>query len=147
MTVIKRAPDDVHRTSEYEALVASVRTGNCVVFVGSGLSATAYISWNALVQRLCDACGVPYVNPTDNDDPTPLLQMADQARVANQLAYCQVLGDEFGKTIVSTRQAYHLIAQLPFSSFVTINFDPLLHSARVSTPIGAGCPFQVRPTG
>src|ERR1051326_2604288 len=144
MPVIRRAPEDVHRTADYSALTSLVRKGECAVFVGSGLSAGQYVSWEELIRLLCAACGVDFALPPENNDPTPFLQMADNARAANEPAYCQIIYDEFGP-VRSIREAYYLLAQLKFSSYITINFDPLLHSARVCSPEAAGCPFQVWP--
>ena len=55
--------------------------------------------------------------------------LADQAQNTNSEAYNGTLQEIFGKRVVGTRDAYRLIFQIPFQSYITLNYDPLLATA------------------
>lgn len=101
----------------------------CVAWVGSGMSPRAdYPEWKALINALCTACNVVPLSSTvpSSDD---LIDKAEECKCANLDMYHKTLADVFGKRVVQTRQALHLLMKLPFQAYVTTNFDLLLSSA------------------
>lgn len=105
-------------------LLQVVNRGNCIAWIGSGLSIPAgYPSWEKLIGMLCTACGI---TREAQPNPADLLTIADACKAANCKAYEEVLASKFGKTIVRTRRAYSQITKLSFKGYVTTNYDPLL---------------------
>lgn len=119
--------DDDPKLPELNELV---RSGNCVAFVGSGLSSDLYPSWPCLISKLCDACGVEYDVIDENTDPEKLLDFADEALNVDADAYCRILAQEFAHPIDKEKAAYDRLMRAPFKCYVTINFDPLLANER-----------------
>lgn len=118
--------DDVHYEPHYESLRKQVLSGRCVAFLGSGLSTGLYPSWTDLVYRLCVECNAPNSEAAKSADADLLIQLADDAHSADPDMYYHVLDEEFGRWPTDTRLAYDLLMRLPFQSYVTTNFDPLL---------------------
>jgi hypothetical protein len=112
----------------YEELVAQVNNRRCVAFVGSGLSMGYYPSWSDLIGELCEACGLlnEAVDARGTQDHEVLTRLADAAHECNRETYYRKLDEIFGRRVTGTRAAYSLLARLPFASYVTVNFDPLL---------------------
>ncbi len=103
-----------------------ITPSRCVAFIGSGLSRGIYDSWVDLVKNLCDKCGVePEAPITKISKPMDLLKAAEAAREANERAYCEYLGQHFGR-IHKTNPLYDLLMRCQFKSYLTLNFDPLL---------------------
>ena len=108
-------PDDVRHL---------LRSGECVAYLGSGLSAGVFPSWPCLVNDLCAACGCE--DRVDSRSPSKvLLAAAECARKADCDRYHDQLGKIFG-TITTTNPLYSVLLQIPFKSYITVNFDPLL---------------------
>lgn len=109
-------------------LFEQVNSRKCVVFVGSGLSMNQYPSWSALVADLCEACDLPdkAADARTTRDIDLLPRLADAAYASDPDAYNRKLDEIFGSRVTGTRAAYSLLARLPFASYVTVNFDPLL---------------------
>jgi hypothetical protein len=105
-----------------------LRSRRCVAFIGSGLSMGQYPSWSALIADLCEACGLPAdaEMARSTTDPNTLAHLTDVAHDNDSEAYYQVLDTVFGHRVTDTRAAYDLLMRLPFASYVTTNFDPLL---------------------
>jgi SIR2-like domain len=119
--------DDVHNEPYYEEMVEQVlRSRQYVAFVGSGLSIPPYLPWPELIYRLCKACGVADAEAARNADPDTLTRLADAAYDSDRDAYYAGLDAEYGRGVTGTRAAYSLLMRLPFTSYVTTNFDPLL---------------------
>jgi hypothetical protein len=87
-----------------------------------------YPSWSELIADLCKACGRAADAETARytKDPNTLATLADIAHDNDSDAYYRVLDTVFGHRVTSTRAAYDLLMRLPFASYVTTNFDPLL---------------------
>lgn len=119
---------ELYHDPEFESLVRIITSGDCIAFIGSGLSTSNYPSWDNLIIELCQKCDIPVpsIAPGQKIDPAILMQLADEAKQRNSGAYCEVLAKQFGKPVVQTRRAYDLLMRLPFKGFITINFDPLL---------------------
>jgi hypothetical protein len=112
----------------YKELVEQVNSRRCVAFIGSGLSMGQYPSWPDLIGQLCEACGLlgEAADARKTQDPDVLTRLADVAHDRDREAYHRKLDDVFGRRVTHTRAAYGLLARLPFASYVTVNFDPLL---------------------
>lgn len=112
---------------EIESLIQS---GDCVLFLGTGMSMDVYPSWTQLVRNLCVRCGVD-IPEEKMDDANTLLTLADECKEKNIVAYCEVLEEEFAKPIIINPVKYEYVKNAPFLSFVTSNYDPLLvHNLR-----------------
>lgn len=121
-------------TEKINELERLIMAGDCVVFVGSGLSASNYPSWAELIKTLCEECGVEYPSK-DNIDSDEYLKLADDCYNNNSNAYHEVLKNIFSMSLETTPLSYRYLIKVPFKSFVTINFDPLL--AENSREIGS----------
>ncbi|MCE9545133.1 MAG: SIR2 family protein [Planctomycetia bacterium] len=96
----------------------------CIAFVGSGPSVPIYGTWLELTRHLCHGCGIS-VELNGESSAETLQSAAQSAREANPGVYFQLLGDHFGK-VTQTNPNYDLLMRIPFKSYVTLNFDPLL---------------------
>jgi len=104
-----------------------IEKGNCVAWVGSGLSkVVGYLGWPETINELCSACGVQELTSSEEESPDKLIDKAEDCKQANLKAYEETLASLFGKQVVQTRQAFHLLMALPFKGYVTTNLDPLL---------------------
>jgi hypothetical protein len=120
-----------------------IRSGKCAVFIGSGLSVGNYLSWLDLVNALCDVCGVA---PVTRDSPEDkLLQATQDAKSNNQEAYYEFLGGHFGRAVESIPTIYHVLLSLPFDSYLTVNFDPLLATGARTARNGCKLPPHAYP--
>lgn len=117
-------PDDPN----YQDLRDAIRGAQCVAFIGSGPSSSHYPSWGGLVRKLCETCGIA-AELADSADTATLLALADECKSRNDVAYCQCLEYEFAKPVTDIPKVYVQVAKLPFKSYITTNFDPLLKEA------------------
>jgi hypothetical protein len=108
-------------------LTQLVKSREVVVFIGSGLSTGAYPAWHELVLSLCKRCGVASPGPLNSSTAVDvLIRLAGDAQKADEDAYLKALQESFAKQIHIKKKEYELLMALPFRSYVTINFDPLL---------------------
>lgn len=113
-------------------LESIVQSGDCVIFLGSGISVGIYPSWSELIKKLCVRCGVD-IGERNLSDPNTLLSLADDCKSENIDEYCEVLKEEFAKPIMNNPVKYEYAKSAPFLSYVTSNYDPLLaHNMRGS---------------
>lgn len=105
-----------------------IKSNDCIVFIGSGLSSTIYPNWNKTVDKLCEACGVP---KPESSEPYKLLAKVDECRKSNIERYKDTMLEIFGKPVVDIPPAYYLLFKLPFRAYITFNFDPLLWTAAI----------------
>ena len=111
-------------------LLPMIENGNCIVWVGSGLSKSAeYPDWKETVRELCDKCGVTLLSKSEEELPDKLIDKAEECKKADINAYHNTLANLFGGRPVNTRFAYQSLMKLPFKAYVTTNFDPLLSEA------------------
>jgi len=107
-----------------------VLKGNCVAWIGSGLSRVAkYPEWDKTLDHLCDACNVPRLFREAAEDADRLIDTAEQCFQKDSLAYERTLANLFGHPPVEDRIAFRLLMKIPFKAYVTTNFDPLLSIA------------------
>ena len=58
------------------------------------------------------------------------MKAASKCRGRNPNSYCQVLFDEFGAPDPDVPDVHLLLARMPFQSYVTTAFDPLMAKVR-----------------
>ena len=115
----------LYKNPDYQDLQKQVQEGNCVVFIGAGLSEGIYPGWTSLVKSLCQQCGIDWINSDQDENIKLLLDKADEAKVKNKKAYDMTLKKAFGP-VVNKREAYELLMRLKLKFYVTTNFDQLL---------------------
>jgi len=98
-------------------LTTLVLSGNCVVFVGAGLSIPPAKKWESLVKDIADNCKVKF----DNND---LHTVIDNCINKDEHLCNQFLNEEFPFFISSTRNAMSDLLKLKFKAILTTNFDP-----------------------
>ena len=116
--IVKRLWDDV------------IKEGNCIVWIGSGLSYDIYPEWRKTVQQLCNNCQVDYPVVWANSSPNPaeLLSKADECKNKDLAQYEATLAKLFGEEPTYDRREYrHLLATPQYRAFITTNFDRLLY--------------------
>ena len=107
-----------------------IGSGNCIAFVGSGPSTGAgYPDWKKLISDLCTACNVKGFGPSDALSANRLMRLAEKCRQADEAKYCDVLLRHFAHVPHDVPEPLQRLAQLPFKSYVTTVFDPLLERA------------------
>ena len=87
-----------------EELLKAVSGGDCIAWVGSGLSAVAYRGWNDAITALCDACGISRLAKYPNADE--LIDKAEECKNADHHAYEGTLANLYGGNVTVTRLAY-----------------------------------------
>jgi O-acetyl-ADP-ribose deacetylase (regulator of RNase III) len=115
------APADGPR---YPELEAALRAGECVLFVGAGLSSGAGLpDWNGLVRRLSEELGLR---------PGPRLDYLDLAQWYRERfgppALAEVIRQTFGGAPLPTL-GHYLLMSLPVRHVITTNYDGLLERA------------------
>ena len=113
------------------ALVQAIRDGECVLFIGSGLSTGAGLSsWNTLIRRLADEMGVA------GDAHETLEYFLDVAQVYRQkfgpARLSQAIGEHFGGTFGTPTLAHYLLMSLGVHYVVTTNYDSLLERTLIA---------------
>jgi len=115
---------DSHIPDGFDELRNLILSKKCVAFIGSGISSQIYHNWHDLVNKLAETCGC-HSKVTRDSPAEELLQVADDARSANQEQHYSYIGSHFGH-IAKTNVLYGLLLTLPFKCYLTVNFDPLL---------------------
>lgn len=132
-------------SEHYEALVQSLRSGNCCVFIGAGLSISAgYPDWPALVDLLAsEARNVSGGLISQSGDPHQDAETCRQAM--GEETYWAFLVDQFGPSANkhATTTDHEQIDKLPFKAFITTNIDPCLPNASHSN--GTGRQLHIYP--
>lgn len=120
------------------AMVDSVRevaellkTTKCLAWVGSGLSAPAgYANWDKTIRILAARCFGDEQRLDSYIARARHLDAAEKCKVKCRKEgtdhYHRVLAELFGQRVVTRRLAYELLIKLPFSGYITTNYDPLL---------------------
>jgi len=118
-------------------LVRYLKQSRCVVFVGAGLSAGAGLpTWKALLREVIkelvssmpdgDAHQAELNKLVENNK---LLEVADFCKEQLGAAYHQFLTDRLRGDTSPVPAAHKLLMQMPFSAWVTTNYDKLLERA------------------
>ncbi len=104
-----------------------VSTGNCVAWVGSGLSDGCYVKIPALIDYLIEKCEPKnYENLLKQEK---YFEIAELCKNNNEELYKNCLADKYGFIAPLNRPEYNNLVSTKFQSFVTTNFDPLLAEA------------------
>jgi hypothetical protein len=128
-----------------EELSRLILSGTCVAFIGSGVSAGCYDSWPDLVNNLCERCGSTY--RVERDSPgEALLDAAQSAKDADQQAYYSFLGEHFGEPADRVSLLYDALLSLPFTCYLTVNFDPLLALKARTAKISCDTQLRMYPS-
>src|SRR5713101_499245 len=81
-----------------DAVWAFITASRCVAWIGSGLSVPCgYLAWEKAVEQLCTVCLVGKNVPATND-PTQLIDLAEDCRQANPDLYFATLAELYGNT-------------------------------------------------
>jgi hypothetical protein len=118
--------DDLHYPGLEEALVA----GECVLFVGAGLSRGAGMpDWSELTSRLAGELNISSTDRTDYLDVAQWFrEKFGQQALANIVR--QTFDDSANETVPSL--AHYLLLALPVRFVITTNYDTLLERTLVS---------------
>jgi hypothetical protein len=129
----------------FEDLVALLKKGKAIGFVGAGASAPLYPLWTDLIARLATRAPVDerkraFWREQAGAQPAAIAKQIRRAfdRGTFNQAILEIFGPQAGQADTSTHRA---LVSLPFNTFVTTNYDSGLdraHSAlrlpRVATP-------------
>ncbi|HYH95957.1 SIR2 family protein [Hyalangium sp.] len=118
-------------------LVRYIQQKRCVVFVGAGLSAGAGLpTWNKLllkgIQELVGALPEGELHQEELArlvEKGKLLEVADFCKEKLGGAYHQFLTDQVRGDLAQLPRTHHVLMHLPFSAWVTTNYDKLLERA------------------
>lgn len=116
-----------------EELRNCINKRRCVAFIGSGVSSRQCPSWPKLVNALCENCGSSQRVGEEGlaDD---LLSAAEDAKSCDEEAYHRHIAEQFGAPVTDVPVLYGVLLRLPFSSYLTTNFDRLLVKAAELNP-------------
>lgn len=101
-----------------DSLVYAIKSGNCVIFVGAGISQAAGLpGWQKLMEMIASSCNV--------DFEADLRKLA--GKIENKIGR-QRLIEELRKHLPFKRPTdlHHLLTSLPVNDWVTTNYDDLL---------------------
>jgi len=122
-----------------EDLVAQVATGNCVAFVGAGLSRSSGLpDWKALLRDMITWARLRGVVWQDEKDLTSEIEGGNLLLVAEELrerlgkeSFQKFIADTFRRPDLKPNDTHLTLATLPFAAVFTTNYDRLLESAYV----------------
>ncbi len=105
-----------------------VLTGECVAFVGAGVSIPPGKNWSDTVRCVATRCGIPI------EGNMSLPEIIDKCLDKDEVTCNQACRELFPRHIASSRPATSYLLRLPFKAILTTNFDPWLqqHSRRES---------------
>lgn len=111
-------------------LADAVRRGECVLFVGSGLSVDAGLpGWGKLVGKVAAALGVNPDARTDLEYFLDLAQWYRESPLEKKKPLSELVREIFDDPTVQPTLAHYLLTQLPVRYVVTTNYDDLLERA------------------
>ncbi len=118
-------------------LLRHLRDGRMVLFAGAGLSAMAGLpTWGPLLRRLIAVTVSESMASAEMKgdlekllDSGKWLQIADHCKEQLGERYVSLLGEELRGDAVTIPDAHRLVMRLPFSAWVTTNYDKLLELA------------------
>jgi hypothetical protein len=125
-------------------LTEQLARGNCVAFVGSGISvASGLPTWPELLRQMISWSQAQGVVLQDRADIEALITDNEFLPAADELV--QQMGNEKFRRFISEvfrrpglrpNEAHLLVTEIPFSGILTTNYDKLLESAYVMTHTG-----------
>jgi hypothetical protein len=109
-------------------LLAALRDGCCVLFIGAGVSSGAGLpGWKKLVEQLATDLGVPADEREDLDYYLDLAQWYVEKNKHDKLV--RLIGRLFGGAQGRPTLAHYLLTSLPVRVVITTNYDDLLERA------------------
>jgi hypothetical protein len=111
-----------------------VLEGQCVAFIGAGLSIPPGSRWMETVREIASCCGV-------NFDDNNLPKVIDKCFEAKPTEYKKALKDIFEQNKATARTALIFLPRLPFKTFITTNFDPWLQNYFRESDIEKQCKY------
>jgi len=116
-------------------LIRTIADGQCVLFVGSGLSRHTYglATWGEFIQNVRETLAADHGTTDDTDEANVAsypLEYLEYAKLNFNSQYIAAVKSELsvGGT-VQAQQAHRVIASLPWSAIVTTNLDTLLEDS------------------
>lgn len=122
-------PGTAEKITVPSRLIDDLRSGECVLFVGSGLSLGAGLpGWGSLIARLAEKLGLPRSERQDLDYYLDLAQWYVESEAGQQEPLAGLLAQFFGETARQVRPtlAHYLLMSLPLCYVITTNYDDLL---------------------
>ena len=110
-----------HDHNGLKGLTEAVKRGNCIAFVGAGLSTPDYPTLEALIERLCAACQITQPKGKSRADVAELAKRKDPSQ------YKAFLRKEFAAKTPQYRHVY--LVKAPFAGYVTTNYDSFIEQA------------------
>ncbi len=118
-------------------LVDQIARGNCVVFVGAGLSQGAKLpSWPDLLRQMLDWSEKHGVDMADRKELESYIEDGDLLLVADEMRerlgkddFRRFMAEIFRKTGLKPTATHILLSEIPFAAALTSNYDTLLESA------------------
>lgn len=120
-------------------LVNQIARGNCIVFVGAGLSQGAKLpSWPDLLKQMLDWSEKHDVELTDRKELESYIKDGELLLVANEMRerlgkddFRRFMVEVFRKPGLTPNDTHMLLTKIPFASALTSNYDTLLESAYI----------------
>lgn len=122
---MKRLETETNLESDARDLVLK---GDCIAFIGAGMSIPPGQQWRGLVEDIARRCSLKV-----EDQSLP--EIIDLCREGNPNQYEKALREQLPKHVARTRTALNYLLRLPFKAFVTTNFDPYLHNLSMSDAV------------
>ncbi len=117
--------------NENEQLVDTIKSGECALFIGSGLSINSGLpGWGALIDTLSKELDIP--NELNRSDMDYFLDLAQWYRDAGMKPSIEERVAEIfsvGRAKVLPSLAHYLVCSLPVRFFITTNYDDLIEYA------------------
>ena len=117
-------------------LVDHLRDKRCVLFCGSGVSASAGLpTWKTLLTHIVEQLAGPVRDDANQEelrrliDSGKLLEVADHCKEALGPPYYDILSEQLRGVRETVPEIHRIITKLPFASVVTTNYDKLLERA------------------
>ena len=114
-------------------LLRYIRTGRCVLFCGSGLSAWGRLpTWSRLLEEVVGQLGEDSPDDSNMDElrrllaAGKLLEVADHCKEVLGRRYNDILSERLRGGDGEIPEPHKVIVQMPFAALVTTNYDKLL---------------------
>lgn len=121
----------VPRTDPVEVAKELLESGRCLAWIGSGLSIPAgYPNWDNAIRILASCCFGEEKRMEREIAAGRYSAAAEKCKERSKKRESDIYEDTlarlFGRRVVTRRLAYELLLRLPFSGYITTNYDPLL---------------------